>query len=674
DQIRTSSYLNKYFANRSKAALLAQEIATTSFPEDVYHVLSSAHDFGCVFKQTAYENVCHQLSVAHKWNLITAIVDLGIRHTGSTSLRLLNWRARALIETQRFAPLQTYLDEFTTHRILPDRRTFHLLITGHIRNHDLRHAAFYLRLMEQHGYPATPETHGLITSFYRSLGSEPGIEAAAIEHLPHMSKHTGTAVLNALIQYRLDAHDYTRARRLLSLFRRDHVVSIAEALDVGGASEDYVIPGSHIVLYPNADTFTIFLNLMAVRKNLAGALSILRGMIASSVRPEACTVTSLVHVLFSTGHNAAALHLIQGICNSSSQSWFAELNRLAPLGPRHLGLPVDISLGDTKIVLGLQTFNAFLRGMVKTSGLIAVAPVIQIMLAHNCRPNDATLEIVLRHLERSSASPNMLLRVLSNMCVTDVRPTLRHVHVVLQAVLRREKFLQCGSSCLPPPSNENRTHLDTARRIAVTDPAIPGLDPVQPTAGLVGQRDFPGGQPHRRALRWALASISARGVRMDMALLASRMRHEAVGQGSVRRVNALFQELLRLGMHPTEYHIAALMEGHALAGDMATAWRTMERSAVEFGVRPNVVLYTILISGHARAGEAERALQTFEEMVETGVRPDVPAIDAVVGAFTMKGSRDFARGLLRSLWHYIEPFPQKLERAGVSVLVRRFRA
>jgi len=105
-----------------------------------------------------------------------------------------------------------------------------------------------------------------------------------------------------------------------------------------------------------------------------------------------------------------------------------------------------------------------------------------------------------------------------------------------------------------------------------------------------------------------------------------------VTKGDMTSAKGIFQMMLDRGLHPNEYHYAALMEGHAAAGDMTAAEAVMN-SAERGGVRPNCVLHTILIVGYARRKNSAGAMRVLRHMVASGVRPDVPAIDAITSVF-----------------------------------------
>jgi pentatricopeptide repeat protein len=167
-------------------------------------------------------------------------------------------------------------------------------------------------------------------------------------------------------------------------------------------------------------------------------------------------------------------------------------------------------------------------------------------------------------------------------------------------------------------------------------------------------------------------SLTDRGVLADRRMFALRIRHEAVTKGDMTSAKGIFQMMLDRGLHPNEYHYAALMEGHAAAGEMTAAEAVMN-SAERGGVRPNCVLHTILIVGYARRKNSAGAMRILRHMVASGVRPDVPAIDAITSAFFACGARRLARQTLLSLWPSVAPLPRDHDKASLKVLVSHLR-
>ncbi|RDB29566.1 hypothetical protein Hypma_015419 [Hypsizygus marmoreus] len=671
NKIRTSQNLLEHLTDHEKARKLAEALACTQSPLSALRVLNLARALGCDLKQNAYECVCFHLANRKHWRIVLSVVSLGKRETGRTTSRLLNWRARALAETQEFLMLQRVLEEFKEHNIAPTRRTFHIILSGHIRNRNLPLAKQCLRAMAESGTPPDASTHAIVATHYRALGADPHVQLRSLEALSGVRSSVATAIVNSLMQLRLDAHDLPGTLQLLALFKQSHVGAIFDAtvpaggLDAG--NEDVYPHGkvhfTHHNLIPNAPTFSIFINYLAAQSNLTGALRILESMIATGIRPTTGIVTSLIHAFFSVGRGDIAVRMVTSMCDSKR----VPLSMFEPMlsSPDKVDIPwVPSGLSPTS-----QVFNALLRGVLSTRGLDVMDAVLRVMHASHVEPNAATLEILMAHLSKvEQSNPGVLLRVLRRFSSPDLPPTLRHMHIILSCVLRHEKYLLYGGGWNTTAAKFSRYRREPQRRPSAH--LLSGVaDSFDPAAGIELSRSL----AHRRLGRSTLLSLSSRKVLSDPAMIALRIRRDALVKSDSDSAKEVFHALLDRGMHPNEYHFSALMEGLAQSGDLDGASNVM-RSAERAGIRPNVVMFTILIVGYARQGNPDMAIQTFQQMVAADVKPDVPSIDAVSGAFFAVGAYIMARKVLTSLWPHVRPFPEELRTASLKDLARHFRS
>jgi hypothetical protein len=116
---------------------LAKAITRTRSPQEAHRVIELAHKMGSPLKQNVYEGVSHQLAEAKHWHLIPSLVVIGINNTGRTTVRLLDWRIRAYVEMNHHTSLDQVFEEFEQQNLKHNRRTFHLLISGHVHNRNL---------------------------------------------------------------------------------------------------------------------------------------------------------------------------------------------------------------------------------------------------------------------------------------------------------------------------------------------------------------------------------------------------------------------------------------------------------------------------------------------------------------------------------------------------------
>ncbi|GLB36254.1 putative pentatricopeptide repeat domain containing protein [Lyophyllum shimeji] len=667
-KIRACPDLLEHLTNAENVRKLAEKLALTHHPLRSLHLLSVAHAVGCRLKHNAYECVSFRLAGKRHWNGVLLAASLAKQHLGQMSSRLLNWRARALVEVEDYTGLQGIIAEFKENNLSPTRRTFHLLLSGHIRDCNLSLAKQCLAIMTEAGCPPDASTHALVATHYRRLGLDSNVESRSLEALRDVRDTTATAVVNSLIQLRLDAHDLSGALQLLKLFKPADVdVIIATMAVKEGVNTTTPDLSSfhtlHLNLLPNAATFSIFINYHASKSNLSGALRIFRSMLSAGINPTSGSVASLLHVFFATQQGDLAVQMVAQICNTKGvkPSMFKRLLSSQATD--------DLPWIPAGVEPTVQVFNALLKGVLHTRGLSSTRSVLRIMHASNVRPTAATLEILLAHLSKvERAHPSVLLRLLRQLSSPDIRPTLRHMHIILSCVLRHEKYLLYGRgwNTIAAKYSTRRTepeHHYPEHRISSE------ADLFDPTAGIA----LPRALSLRRLACPSVESLSSRSILSDTAMISLRIRRDAAVKSDIDAAKDLFHTLLSRGMHPNEYHFSGLMEGLARSGDVEGALDVM-RAANRAGVKPNVVMFTILIVGHARQGNPGKAMQVFRDMVSSGVTPDVPSIDAVASAFFAVGAYDMAKKVLRSLWPYIEPFPDELRNARLKTLAVAFRS
>ncbi|KAG5648079.1 hypothetical protein DXG03_007114 [Asterophora parasitica] len=669
-QIQASPTLARHLTDADTARMLAETIATTRPPLRSLRILRCAHSLGCNLKPNAYECLAFHFAEKKYWSGVLSAVHLAKQHLGRPTSRLLNWRGRALVEREDYLDLQGLLGEFREYSLMPTRRTYHLILSGHIRNRNLALAKQCLATMTEAGCPPDASTHAIVATHYRRLGMDPQVEARTLQALPDVKASTAAVVLNHLMQLRLDAHDIPGALRLLTLFsHHDAILAVmmdGNALSDSGDADRALnsIRQTHRKLMPNAATFSIFINYQASQSNLPGASHIFRSMLAVGIHPTSGTITSLVHAFFAAGQGDVAVRMVAEMCDDE-------------IVPPSMFEPIlssksnnDLPWTPSDIKPTIQVFNALLRGALRTHGLSSTDTVLRIMHASDIRPTAATLEILLDHLSTAEkAHPGVLLRLLRQLSSSDIQPTLRHLHIIMKCVLRHEKYLLYGRGW-------DTTAVKFSTRRKEPEPRYPDhrisseANTFDPTAGMA----LPRALSYRRLARPSIESLSSRRLLSDTVMVSLRLRQDAVIKADVESAKDVFQALLDRGMHPNEYHFSALMEGLARSGDNDGALDIMS-AASRTGVQANVVMYTILIAGHARNGNPDRAIEVFQDMVAAGIKPDVASIDAVASAFFAIGAYTMTRKVLVSLWPYIqEPFPEGLRKANLKTLAAAFRS
>ncbi|KAH7931105.1 hypothetical protein BV22DRAFT_1053851 [Leucogyrophana mollusca] len=670
-QITNSPILFGYFSNRETARKLAEDMALTQCPQRAHQVLTVAHKLGCRFKPSHYESVAHQLAQGKRWADIPALVSLGKHQCGRTSIRMLNWKARAFAECRRYDQLRDTLEEFAHENLHPTRRTFHILLSGYLLNRDLNLAKDAMERMAGAGFPVDASTHAVIVSAYRSLGLDPEVQMRAFNALHDVDGRASTAVLNSIIQQFLDANDRHGASRFLKAFgqaSRPPKPGESVTIDIDNHSSSSVLnpqqsTRSTQVSYvrPDAATYTMLMNYMAKQRDLHGVLVTLNRMKVAGVKPDHGIAAALIRAYCFTGHEGAAVNLVAQMCHSDTTAHYLPSSLRVP---QQHALPLETE----GIQLTAEHFNVLMDGILRIRGLPGARVVLRAMCLNGIRPDEVTVQILMDYLDRAEcARPRELIRLLRYLTSHTLSPTLQHIHIILRSIMRREKFLIYGSgwdvTAAKYSSKRQDLSLFPEGRVSFTRTTF------EPTAGLRAPRRL----RYDSWLRPIVRSLSRRNIKSDRRTIALRMRHEAVSKSELVTAKDVFRRMVAQGMHPTIFHYTALMDGYAKQGDLQSAEDVMQ-AAKQAGLEPNVVMYTIIIAGHGRQGDPDNAMRTFQRMISAGITPDVPAIDAVAHAYFAVGAYNVAKRTLVALWSQIRPFPEELAVAPLETLARVFRS
>jgi pentatricopeptide repeat protein len=669
--VKSSPSLLPLFKDRKKIQGVATNLAQSAEPYRSIDILELAHKVGHTGKHGAYEAVAHHLASIKDWRLVLLCVSLGIDHLGKPTARLLNWRARALLELQQFGLLQDVLDGFDNAKLSPTERTYEIVLIGCLQNHDLDGAKHCIRRMQESLSLQNPRTLSLIGQFHRRFGIDPKVRQDALDILPQLSTSSAVNMLNNIIQSALDVKDVPICLDLLTLFEQSYVQEIITVLEVTHDPRtrkilpEVDLPEIPVDLKPDTRTFAIIMNYLIRRSNFQLAINIGETALRKRFPATEDIITSFVHAFFLQNCGNVALKMLSRISKPMKYE-FGELHvRGAPkVDWRRIPNIINFPL-TTRIC------NALLRGILRRQGLRHVPTIFAIMHANNLEPNARTLEILVSHMSSTrGVRPRTILEVLRNLSGSSFEVSVRHFHHLIRYILREEKRSYYGATWRSYAKTYMWPYARTyIRRNRSRRRSLGSGDQFDPLGGI----DFGSHTGYGHTARPLLQSLVDRKVKSDPAVISLRIRRDALLHGETESVGGVFHTMTARGLHANHHHFAALMEGYAMMGDLETAREVMEL-ARDAGASPNVVMYTILIHGYARKHDAGSAMRVFREMVEQGVYPDVSSIDAVVGAFYASGASRLARKHLIMLWPYIEPFPDSLQQANLMTLRINFRS
>jgi pentatricopeptide repeat protein len=644
-----------------KVRNLAVNLAETSTPFYAMRLIDIASILGTILKQNAYEGVAYQYAQKREWFLVLSLVAMGLRWTGRTTGRLLNWKTRALLETSRFGLLEGVLEQFRSAGLKPTARTFQLLITGHIRNKDLTRARSCIALMEEHGFEVDGSTHALIASAYRQLGPDEEVQRAALDSLRDLYGKQATAGLNSLIQLSLDAQNTSTALHYLSLF--DHPQGVVAESDPHHYPPQNVPPSPH-AFCPDSTTFTMLIKHVTSENQpdlLEKISSLIWKMKILNVTPDSIVVAAVVRALCTAGDVHSALRIVGQVCQAKAKSGI-HVERILVLGmvPKVEHLNEDrVAFIAQQAKLDVHLFNALIDGVSGWLGINAIRVILRLMHTNKVTPDSATAEAIVSWLNRTErAHPRELIRTLKSLLSSTHRPNASLCNAVIISLIRREQTWMTNDTATPLPPPPNR-RTDTS-----------------PTSGplpILTSEEVPQKLGYRGMTRFLVQSLFTRRVQSNRFTFAQRMKRAAM-RGDVSTTKAYLRVMLKRGMHPTAHHYAALMEAHANAGMMDQAEMILH-SAIQAGVKPNVQLFTILIAGYGRGRKPGSARRVFEGMVRKGVEPDLPVIHAVASAYYKDGKAGIARSFLIEKWTSVAPvpFPPSLETASFTDLAEAHR-
>ena len=640
---------------------LAAKLAKTPTPYRAMRLIDIANTLGTNLKQNTYEGVAYQYAQNREWFLILSLVAMGLRWSGRSTTRLLNWKARALVETSRFGLLDGVLEQFRNVGLKPNARTFQLLITGHIRNKDLTRARSCIALMEEYGFEVDGSTHALIASAYRQLGPDQGVQRAALGNLRDLDNKQATVALNSLIQLSLDARDTPAALHYLSLF--DHPQGAIAGSDPHHQPPQNG-PTSPHSLSPDSTTFTMLIKHIT-GENEPGLpekiSSLIEKMRVLNVTPDGIIAAAVVRALCTAGDVHSALQIFARVCKPKTTFEtlaehiliFGRVPKVKHLDEGH------VTFIARRAKLDVHLFNALINGVSGWLGINAVRVILRTMHTNKVTPDSATVEAITSWLDKTErAHPRSLVRVLKNLLSPTHRPNPSLCHAVIASLIRREKTWVTNDTATSLPHPPNR-RTDTT-----------------PTSGplpILTSEEIPQKLGYRGMTRFLVQSLFTRQVQSNRFTFAQRMKRTAM-RGDVSATKAYLRAMLKRGMHPTVYHYAALMEAHANAGMVDDAENILQ-SALQAGVKPNVRLFTILIVGYGRLRKPGSARRVFEEMVKKGVEPDLPVIHAVASAYFKAGKTGFARAFLIENWTSVAqvPLPPSLETISFTDLAKAHR-
>ena len=407
------------------AMLLAEHLVFTGRIFLASRVLTAAVQSGARLKIAAFEKSVHRLALAKRWKQVVYFTGLAPHYTGRQSRRLLNWRARAYVENRDYTRLNEILQQFASAGLAPSRRTFHIIIQGHLRNHDLRGAKGTLQEMKDAGFPMNVDTYSTIVAGYQGLGRDKLVQKHALDIARKSEGPETVAILNGLLRLCFAEDDIEGAQLILRSFDQGFA-------HFGGTTGADGEPSTEKLIPPDVATYTILITFLASKQDLQWLLALIEHMQKSGITIDEVAAAALIKAFYVLGAESSAVKLLCDIYRLDEEAKDYCIRRNIDRSNRIFG---NISCDPS-----IKVLNAFLEGALASHGLDVVPDVLDFMHKLSVKPDVRSCEIVMKYLSRlDSARPQYFVKFGRLLKRMKAEPSLRIAYLFLASVHRRDK-------------------------------------------------------------------------------------------------------------------------------------------------------------------------------------------------------------------------------------------
>lgn len=621
----------------------------------------------CVqFSTRFYEDVCIFLAQESHWDVLSRVI-LHYRRSASRrgwSDRMLNWQLRLLLRRKRYdaLALPQVLDYFHAKDVKPNQRTYLIVARAHLENRDMPSARAVLDAMGQAGFPVDQRTCKVILGGLVTLGPDAGVESSLLTTLKGLNPGVDTVILNSLLILRSKAADREAFQMYLSY------VAPSDSQQQPRRTPEW----SRIK--PDVETFRILIHHFTTWRHFEAAERSFQLILDSGMQPNDGATAALLRAHFANKRPELAIAIMAELLSGNRR-----VNRgiFKSLGQGTAESPYKLA-GVVKPTALL--FNALLTGLLPAHGLSALSSILSLMQSCRLTPDEETLHRFLHHIEsyeslNSSELIHVLYRFTQIKYLPNIRPSIRHVNVILHALLKEWAraarplgwkaaawYLSNGRH----PSQgrlawkarnsmsserlkraftlvENEAAEATAKDIAVSYSESQGREDQQPA-----KLNAP-----LRQLDLIFEWLQRTGVRGDKATWGMRLLYHSRVLKDMPGSERLYRQMVKTGIRPDAYHVSAIIEGYCASGMLQEA-ETMLCAA-----RQNRIAtrhhYTMIICALGNAKDPKPGYRLFNQMVLDGEAPDFASVEAVVrGHFLLKQYGSGKRFLL-GLWPQVVP-------------------
>ncbi|KAG8862721.1 hypothetical protein FRB96_000731 [Tulasnella sp. 330] len=677
---------------------------------EAYGLLKSLAKRRVPVSERSYCSVAQRLLRQRQWILLPLLFKLAKTHLGLTIPHLLDAKTLAYIQLRDYTALKLIPDEYASGRLTPKPTTLDAVIRCHLENSDVPTAKEVMGRMTELGLEPTQKTMVAVLEGSLKLGLTE--EVRSMIEIAIASSNSNAAALNAGLKLYGNEDAREAMDRLLK-----HLNFTQQQ---GGGGETEV----NECVRPTARTLAILIDGHARRRELTRAVQVFGSAESLGItHPSIAMTTAMIKAHVAADDLPGALFLIEQLCLGHgrydevimgplllSMKEMAALDR--PKRPRGAGAPyppLSASSCDWRqLRLDPNHFSHVLDATQYRHGLDFVVLIVKLMQALGIpTTSPSVINTLLRYTRGADPAT---LRQISKTLVRGSGPEAgtHLINTVLARVIRKE-----SAQTLPKFDLKRSPPFCTPK--PPTSALIPSLhNDIQTSlsAGINYSTEY---VPHvYKGLRPQIRELHRRGVQPDRESYALRIRREAVNRGNLLEARVVFDTMVSRGMKPQQHHYAALMEGHARHGDMDEAQRLMweyessnpsplpsplmpstswgdqgqawENGGYQHDEQPrfvrsmtslkrtvgHVLLWTILIYGFGRIARPDQARATMDEMIRSGVKPDLVAIDALTNAYARNNQHSQARKAIFDFWplERVGPLTEELKKLPLKKLLR----
>ena len=580
---------------------------------------------------------------------------------------MLNWELRLLLRRKRYdaLTLPQVLEYFQAKDVKPNQRTYLIMARAHLENRDLPSARGVLDAMGQAGFPIDQRTCKVILGGLTTLGPDADVENSILATLKGLDPGVDTVILNALLILRSRAADQAAFQMYISYVAPHDSQEQARRIP------------EWLRIRPDVETFCILIDHFTAWRDFETAARSFQLILDSGVQPNNEATAALLRVHFANRRPELAIAIIAELLSGNrlvQYGVFQSLGQGAATSPYKLAGVVKPST---------LLFNALLIGLLPIRGLSALSSILSLMQSCHLTPDEETLHRFLHHLEsyeslNSSELIHVLYRFTQFKYLPNIRPSIRHVNVILHALLKEWaraarplgwKAAACYLSKGRHPaggrlswkarnsmSSErlnrafSRVENESAESAELAANDIMSYYESQDTA--YDEQTAKLNAPLRQ-LDLIFEWLQRSGVRGDKATWGMRLLYRSRVLKDMTGSERLYRQMKKTGIRPDPYHVSAIIEGYCSTGLLQEA-ETMLRAA-----RQNRIAtrhhYTMIICALGDAKDPKAGYRLFNQMLVDGVTPDFASVEAVVRGHFLLGEYGAAKRFLRGLWQQVVP-------------------